>query len=168
MKCLFLLTFLISCSTMKKTLVYSSLAGGMMGATSGYVLSPDQESRGANAAVFGIVGAGISALVGYAMYEDDPRNQKLNHLLEPKKPLDPNQIDINLGDLKIDAKLKPEGIYKTPKKELPEKLKGKVKEQYLIKYQSKERYVNKGEKTYYIPSFEVYEHAYEKLGEEDE
>lgn len=168
MKMLILCFFFLSCSTMKKTIVYSSLSGGFAGAGTGYLLSPDNESRGANAAVFGIVGAGISALVGYALYEDDPRNQKLNHMLEPKEEIDPNMLGITLGDLRIDANLAPKDKFKSPKKNLPEKLRGKVKEQYIIKYQSEERYLNKGEKTYYIPSFEVYEHAYENLGEDIE
>ena len=43
------------------------------------------------------------------------------------------------------------------------KLKGKVKKQYVIKYQSKERYLNKGNKTFYIPPFQIYEHSYESL-----
>ena len=167
MKILVLTFFLISCSTMKKTIVYSALSGAAAGASAGYLLSPDEESRGANAAVFGIVGAGISALVGYALYADDPRNQKLSHMLEPKEEIDPNKLGITLGDLRIDASLAPKDKFSTPKKELPEKLKGKIKEQYIIKYQSKERYLNKGDKTYYIPSFEVYEHAYETIGGED-
>ncbi|MBT4789937.1 MAG: hypothetical protein HON90_00070 [Halobacteriovoraceae bacterium] len=159
-------SLLNSCSTLRKTIVYSSLSGALAGASTGYLLSPDEESRGANAAVFGIVGAGISALVGYSLYEDDPRNKKLNHLLEKKEPLDPNSLGIDLGQLKIDAKLSQGDVYKSPSKKLPKKLRGKIKEQYIIKYQSKERYVNKGDKTYYIPSFEIYEHAYETLGDE--
>lgn len=153
-----------SCSTIKKTLIYSSLAGGATGATAGAMLSPNKESRGANAAVFGLVGAGLAALAGYALYKDDPRNYKLDQMLMDKKktniPYDPNAIEIGLGNLNIDANLSKEEAYKVPVKELPEKLKGKVNRQFLIKYQSKERYVKKGNKTFYIPAFDVYEHAY--------
>lgn len=153
-----------SCSTMQKTLIYSSLAGGVTGATAGAILSPNKESRGANAAVFGLVGVGLAALAGYALYKDDPRNYKLDQMLmEEKKaavPYDPNELEIGLGSLNIDANLSKEEAYKVPVKELPEKLKGKVNRQFLIKYQSKERYVKKGNKTFYIPAFDVYEHAY--------
>lgn len=154
---------LSSCSSLKKTLIYSAMAGGATGATAGTVLSPNKESRGANAAVFGLIGAGAAALAGYALYKDDPRNYKLdNMLMDDKKVqhIDPNQFEIGLGNLKIDANLTKEEAYKVPVKELPEKLKGKVNRQYLIKYQSKERYVRKGSKTFYIPAFDVYEHAY--------
>jgi hypothetical protein len=155
--------FLSSCSSMKKTIIYSSLSGGLAGATAGYALSPDKESQGANAAIFGVLGAGLSALIGYALFEDDPRNQKMNHMLEERKGLNPNSLGLDLGDLKIEANLSKEGVYKTPSMELPDELKGKVKKQYVIKYESKERYLHKGNKTYYVPSFKIFEHAYDEV-----
>lgn len=156
------LVVLCSCSTMKKTIIYSSLAGGMAGAAGGVMLSPNKESQGANAAVFGLIGAGVAALTGYALYKDDPRNYKLDNMLldEKKKEINPNELEIGLGDFKIDASLDKQEAYEVPVKELPEKLRGKVNRQYLIKYQSKERYIKKGSKTYYVPAFEIYEHAY--------
>ncbi len=158
-----------SCSTLKKTITYSSFSGAMAGASAGYLLSPDKESRGINAAIFGLVGAGIAALAGYSFYEDDPRNKKLNHMLDEKEVLGENTVGLDLDDLKIEAKLNKEEAYETPVKDLPKELKGKVKKQYVIKYQSKERYINKGNKTFYIPSFQIYEHSYEDLkGEESE
>jgi len=151
---------------MKKTIVYSSLVGGMAGATAGALLSPDKASQGANAAVFGLIGAGLATLTGYALYQDDPRNYKLKNMLLPEgKPVNPNEVDIGLGNIRIQANLEKQEGYQVPLKDLPEALKGKVKKQYLIKYQSKERYVKNGNKTFYIPAFEIYEHSYdEKLG----
>lgn len=165
MKALVLLVLVLSssCSSLKKTIVYSALAGGMTGVAAGTLLSPDKQSKGANAAIFGLVGAGLAALSGYALYQDDPRNYKLqNMLLDPDKkaPIDPNEIELGLGPLKIDANLEKQEAYQVPIKDLPEQLKGKVNKQYLIKYQSKERYVKNGAKTFYIPAFDVYEHAY--------
>ncbi len=160
---IFIVSLLSSCSTMKKTITYSSLSGALAGASGGYLLSPDKQSRGVNAALFGLVGAGIAALAGYSMYEDDPRNKKLSHMLEEPIPLGPNTLGLDLDDLKIEASLSKEEAYKTPLKDLPEELKGKVKKQYVIKYQSKERYLNKGNKTFYIPPFQIYEHSYESL-----
>ncbi len=164
-----LLALSISCSTLKKTITYSSLSGGMAGASAGLLLSPDKESRGVNAAIFGLIGAGIAALAGYSLYEDDPRNKKLNHMLDEKEVLGEDTLGLDLDDLKIEANLNKEEAYETPVKDLPKELKGKVKKQYVIKYQSKERYINKGNKTFYIPSFQIYEHSYEDLlGEENE
>lgn len=156
---------LSGCSTIKKTIIYSSLAGGMTGAAAGALLSPDKKSRGANAAVFGLIGAGIAALAGYALYQDDPRNYKLKNMLRDEKELNPSGIEIGLGDIKIDANLEKKEAHKVPVTELPEQLRGKVNQQYLIKYQSKERYVRKGNKTFYIPAFEVFEHAYNQQTE---
>jgi hypothetical protein len=153
------ISLFVSCSTLKKTLIYSSLAGGMAGATSGVLLSPDKESQGANAAVFGLIGAGVAVLAGYALYQDDPRNQKLKPMLDMKSD-DPNKVDLDLDGLNIEASLSQSDKYISPKMKLPKELEGKIKKQYLIKYQSKERYINKGTKTFYIPPFQIYEHAY--------
>ena len=158
----FLMVSLCRCSSLKKTIIYSSLSGGMIGATAGILLSPDNESRGANAAVFGIIGAGIAAIAGYALYEDDPRNYKLKNMLRDEEKVNPNEIELGLGDIKIDALLEKKEAYPVPVTELPDQLKGKVNQQFLIKYQSKERYVKKGNKTFYIPAFEVFEHAYDQ------
>lgn len=166
---IFMVSLLTSCSTMKKTIIYSSLSGAIAGASGGYLLSPDKQSRGVNAAIFGLVGAGIAALAGYSMYEDDPRNKKLNHMLDEPIAMGPNSLDLDLDDLKIEANLSKEEAYKTPLRDLPDELKGKVKKQYVIKYQSKERYLNKGNKTFYIPPFQIYEHSYENIeGDKDE
>ncbi len=157
---LMMLLLLSSCSSMKKTIIYSALAGSLAGSVSGVVLSPDQESQPFNAAVFGLIGAGIAGLTGYALYKDDPRNYKLKQMLLPKKEVDTSSVEINLGNLLIDAKLSKKEKYRVPLKKLPKALQGKVNRQFLIKYQSKERYVKKGNKTFYIPAFDIYEHGY--------
>jgi len=160
-----LLVILQSCSSMKKTILYSTLTGAVVGGASGYALSPDKESQGANTAVFGLIGGVVTGLIGYVLFKDDPRNKKLNHmLLDKDKKIDPNKIDIGFNNFNINADLKKQEAYKVPVKNLPPKLRGKVKQQFVIKYTSKERYVQKGEKTFYIPAFEVYEHSYDQLG----
>ncbi len=152
---------LASCSSLKKTLAYSSLSGGMAGATAGAALSPTKKDRGANAFVFGLVGAGLASLAGYALYQDDPRNYKLRSMLiDPKEGDNPNAMEIGLGPLKLNIRPKREEIYQVLAKDLPDKLKGKVGKQYLIKYHAKERYIKQGPKTYYIPAFEVYEYSF--------
>jgi len=158
-----ILVVLQSCSSMKKTIIYSTLTGAVVGGASGFVLSPNTESRGANTAVFGLIGGVVTGLVGYALYKADPRNNKLNHMLLDNK-VDPNKIDIGFNNFNIKADLKKQEAYKIPLKNLPPKLKGKVKQQFVIKYTSKERYVQKGDKTFYIPAFDVYENSYDQLG----
>ena len=161
---LILIFTMTSCSSMKKTIIYSSLAGGIAGSVSGAVLSPDKESQGGNAAIFGLIGAGIAGLAGYALYKDDPRNYKLDNMLlddgKKKVDLDPNLVPIGLENLTIGAELNKNEAYEVPLKKLPKELQGKVNKQFLIKYQSKERYIKKGNKTYYVPAFDIYEHGY--------
>ena len=155
------LLFLSACSSMKKTIIYSALSGGMVGATSGALLSPDAESKGANAAIFGLVGAGVAALAGYALYQDDPRNYKLSSmLLDPPSKENPNELELGPPQFKINANLEKREAYQVPIKDLPEALVGKVNKQYLIKYESKEQYLKKGSRTFYVPAFDIYEHAY--------
>ena len=151
--------FFASCSTLKKTIIYSSLSGTMAGSLGGVALSPTKQDRGANAIVFGLVGAGVAGLTGYALYRDDPRNYKLRQMLTPEKE-NPNSISLGLGPLNLKAQLNKDEIYRVPVKKLPDKLKGKVGKQYLIRYRAKERYIKQGPKTYYIPSFEVIEYSY--------
>ena len=150
--------FLASCSSLKRTVVYSSLAGGLASSLAGAALSPTKKDRGANAVVFGLLGAGVSGVAGYALYKDDPRNYKLKHMLKGQER--PNTMNIGLGPLNLNAQLNKDEIYQVPVKELPKELRGKVGKQYLIKYQAKERYIKKGPKTYYIPSFSVFEYSY--------
>jgi len=163
---LLILLLLTGCSTLKKTLIYSGLSGALVGSMTGALLSPNKESQGANAAVFGLIGAGVAAMTGYALYKDDPRNYKLKNMLMPIE--DKGNLEIPLGNITLGAHLEKLEKHKVPITKLPEKLVGKVNQQYLIKYQSKERYVKKGNKTFYIPAFEVYEHAYSELGESNE
>lgn len=163
MKFILLSLIFCSCSSMKKTLIYSSLAGGLAGTTMGIVLFPNPESRLGNALVFGGLGAGSAAFMGYLLYRDDPRNYHLKSMLLENRP---QEINLPLGNLNIRAVLQSEEAYKLPVKKLPPKLKGKVGKQYLIRYKAKERYIKQGGKTYYIPEFEIYEHSFEKLGGE--
>jgi len=142
-------------------MIYSSMAGGVAGVAGGVMLSPNKESQGANAAIFGLIGAGVAVLTGYALYQEDPRNQKLKPMLD-MEPDDPNKVDLDLDGINIEANLNQSEKYLSPKIKLPKELEGKVKQQYLIKYQAKERYINKGNKTYYIPPFQIYEHAYDQ------
>ena len=156
-KYLFIGLFLLGCSSLKKTLIYSASSGAMAGAVAGTALSPNQESRLANVVVFGLVGAGIAGGVGYLLYKDDPRNYKLNNMLLEHSPED---LELDLETIKINMGLNKKEAYIVPVKDLPKPLKGKVGKQFVIKHESKEQYLQKGPKTYYIPKFSIYEHTY--------
>ena len=154
-----LLSFLSSCSSLKRTLVYSSIAGGTAGIATGVVVSPNRKSRPANMIVYGALGASLAALTGYWIYRDDPRNTPLTPMLD-LKPEPTGKLEIESDKFRISAAVNPEGIYKVPVMKLPPALAGKVGRQYLIKYRSKERYIRQNGKTWYIPDFEIYRYAY--------
>lgn len=81
------------CSSLKKSIIYGSMIGSLTGMVSGVMLSPNKESQGANAAIFGLIGASVSGLASYALYQDDPRNYQLNHMLEYR----PVEAEVEVG-----------------------------------------------------------------------
>ena len=158
----YIVAFLLSsCSSLNKTLVYSGAAGALTGGVAGSALSPNKESRQANALIWGLVGAGVAAGAGYLLYNEDPRNYKLKNMLRDNVD---KSIEIDMGALQINAWPEKKEAYKVPVVNLPKELKGKVGSQWVIKHQSKERYINQGKKTYYIPPFVIYEHSYGEMG----
>ena len=150
---------LLSCSNLRRTLIYSSMAGGIAGAATGVVISPNKKSRPVNMIVYGALGASLAALTGYRLYEDDPRNRPLSPMLD-LNPGPMGKLEIESDKLRISAAVTPTNIYKVPVMKLPPALEGKVGKQYLIKYRSKERYIRQNGKTWYIPDFEFYQYAY--------
>ena len=96
-----IIAFLMSsCSSLKKTLVYSGAAGALTGGVAGSALSPNKESRQANALIWGLVGAGVAAGAGYLLYKEDPRNYKLKNMLGENVN---ESVEIDLGALQINA-----------------------------------------------------------------
>ena len=156
-----LLSFLLfsGCSNLKRTLIYSSLAGGTAGVATGVVVAPNKKSRPVNMAVYGALGAGLAALAGYRLHRDDPRNRPLAPMLDPQ-PRPAGNLEIESDKLRISAAVTPTEIYRVPVMELPPALVGKVGRQYLIKYRSKERTLRRGGMTWYIPGFDIYRYAY--------
>ena len=153
-----------SCSSLKKTFIYTSASGVLAGATSGVLLSPNKEVRLVNGVVFGLAGAAVAGSVGWLLYKDDPRNFKLKNMLTGSEQRE--FIELDLGQMKINMSIDKEEAYKIPPiRNLPSKLKGKVGRQFVIKYTSKERYLKKNNKTFYIPSFSIYEHSYNLPGQ---
>ena len=81
-------------------------------------------------------------------------------LLDPPIKENPNELELGPPQFKINANLEKKEANPVPVKDLPPALVGKVNKQYLIKYESKEQYLKKGGRTFYVPAFDIYEHAY--------
>lgn len=157
---------LVSCSTLKKTMVTSALIGGVVGGVGGSVFSPDKESRDKNAFLFSLVGAGIATLGGYLLHEGtNDQEVRKTMIMEPEKNKiqDVPLLDFSpeLKDLKPEINIKAVKKYEVPQEQLPQELKGKVKKQYIMEYQSEPRTIQVGNKTIQIDSFKAWEVSYE-------
>lgn len=170
---LFLLVIFIStsCSSLRGTLITGSVLGGSLGAMSGVVFSPNKESKAGNALIFGTIGAGLGALIGHYFYSNDPENRDLKQMLYEKdlKGSGQNQTkDVGLFDfapelknIKPDVSFKPVKKYDVPLEKLPENLKGKVKKQYLLEYETEGKTIQYEGRTIEIAPFKAWEHVYE-------
>lgn len=80
---IFLALILSSCSTLKKSIIYPSVGGLIIGAAGGHTLSDEEKghSKTGNAAIYGGIGALVGAGLGYLLYKDHPDNKKLQHAL---------------------------------------------------------------------------------------
>jgi hypothetical protein len=170
--CLILLTIFNSgCSSLRGTLITGSLLGGSLGAMSGVVFSPNKDSKPGNALVFGAIGAGLGALIGNYFYSNDPENRDLKQMLYEKdlKGGGANQAkDVGLFDfapelknIKPDVSFKPVKKYDVPLEKLPDNLKGKVKKQYLLEYETEGKTIQYEGRTIEIAPFKAWEHVYE-------
>ena len=153
-----------SCSTMNKTLFYSSLGGAALGGFVGKELSPNKESNNLNTALGAVVGAALTSAVGYYFYKDArPSLSFKSSPLPEDLPLLPI-LDDSFGLDKINIKPK---IIPTGDKEylqyanIPENLKKSAKKQYFKRYQTESYSFDQNGKTYQIPSFEIIENGVE-------
>lgn len=87
------LVTLSSCSSHRKQVIYSGLAGGLTTAYLSKEASPNEKSENANTVIGFVVGAVISGAVGHYLYEDSDPTKDL-------KPLDNTQITPNRGKVK--------------------------------------------------------------------
>ena len=178
MKLLIIISLLVSCSSAKKTKIYSGIAGGILGglvgSAIGHSASPNEESDNFNknlGAAIGLAsGAFMGSYLGSQFYKDDPDNidgppLKLKYHLKKKAdalvPLD-RKKQLELSDLKItlDA-VEPETYKLEPSKELPKKYQDDVYKQVVIKRKIPTRKIKlKDGKTYILKETELIEHSF--------
>ena len=65
-----------SCSSLRKSIMYGGISGGVLGATAGNMLSPNKESVSPNMVIWGGLGALIGAGLGYFFWKELIRNYK--------------------------------------------------------------------------------------------
>ncbi len=170
LKLLCLLTALVSCSTLKRSITTGTLIGSGVGATGGYLFSPNKESKDKNAYVFGIIGALAGAGLGYLLDGNKPIETKKmilpadigNGVEEQNQALPLFDFAPELKGIKPEVNFKPVSKYEVPITKLPKALEGKVKKQYVIEYEAPEQTININNRTINIGSFKAWEHIYEE------
>ncbi|AUN97631.1 hypothetical protein C0V70_05780 [Bacteriovorax stolpii] len=164
-----ILVLLTGCSSLRGSLSTGAIIGGSLGAMSGMVFSPNKESRNGNALIFGALGAGAGALLANYLYTSDPENRDLKQMMIPDDPLKKKSEEVPLFDftpelqnIKPELSFKPVKKYEVPIEKLPDELKGKVKKQYLLEYETEAKTIQYQGKTIEISPFKAYEHVYEE------
>ncbi|MBI2519465.1 MAG: hypothetical protein HYV97_03585 [Bdellovibrio sp.] len=165
-KALLFLLCLISCSTLKRSVIGGALLGGVLGGTGGAIFSPNKESTNQNAYIFGVLGAAAGAGLAYFMADDAQNKLKAPMLLDQERE---KHADIPLFDFSPDLKgirpevnFKPVKKYEVPLEKLPPELEGKVKKQFIIEYESEARTLEIDNRTIEISPLKAWEHVYEK------
>ena len=110
MKIAFLLTistlFFQSCTTYRKTLIYSSSAGCLGAGSTAIALARPRTQKNlmANGVLWCAIGGIVTGGIGHILYKDDPRNQRLDNMLF-EKPVPPpplkEKIDLLIPEAKI-------------------------------------------------------------------
>jgi hypothetical protein len=165
MRYVLLILLIVSCATKRDTIRFSAIGGAIAGGMAGSALSPNDESKEANALVFGLLGGVVAAYIGNEIYEDDPRNSKRESLIFDEKykddEINKSSADMRLGDLGVNLNAQPVEEYELPKSELPENLRDVLKPK-SFKFKTQKTYFEKNGKTYVVPEFEYYEVFMEK------
>ena len=149
---------LSSCSSIDKSMIYSGLAGAVIGGFVGRFASPDRESDKVNIAIGSIIGGIGGAGVGAYFFNQDPDNRNMKTMLNNSIS---NQKSLNHFEIGVPISEKFYTV--TPDtSNIPEHLKDKVKKQIIIEKTIPERVVNgEGGKATLIPETKVIEFDYQ-------
>jgi len=123
---LVLISSFMSCSTLKKSLIYPGAGGAIAGAVGGFTLSDEDKGhdKGANALIWGTLSGLIASGIGYLIYKDHPENQKLNHAMNIEESIDP--IEEARKELKLNHSQTIQ-LQADNEEVIPEELRGKLK-----------------------------------------
>jgi len=90
---IWLITLSISCSSHRKQVLYSGIAGGVTTAYLSKEASPNKKSENVNTVIGFVVGGLVSGLVGHYLYEESDPTKEL-------KRLSPDSFKPNKGKVK--------------------------------------------------------------------
>lgn len=149
---------LVSCSSIDKSMIYSGLAGAVIGGFVGRYASPNIDSDKFNTALGVAVGSALGAGVGAYFFKLDPDNRSMKTMLssESIKRPNPNEYDIGTPVSEKYYTVNPDT------KNVPANLKDKIKKQIIIEKIIPERVVKgEGGKSTLIPETKVIEYDYQ-------
>lgn len=149
---------LTSCSSIEKSMIYSGIAGAVIGGFVGRYASPDRESDKINIAIGSMIGGVGGAGVGAYFFKQDPDNRNMKTMLNNST----GKQD-NLKNFEIGVPISEKFYTVTPDtSNIPAHLKDKVKKQIIIEKTIPERVVNgEGGKATLIPETKVIEFDYQ-------
>ena len=140
-----MILMLVSCSTMKKSMIYPAVGGGLTGAIAGYSLSDENKGhdKAGNALIWGTISALIGSGIGYLLYKDHPENQKLTHAMDIEDILTPEEkqsVSIPMNHSKtIELKASNEEV-------IPDELKNRLKKPKVQIFEVPERIIEENGK----------------------
>lgn len=157
----------VSCSSLKRTILSTAVTGAAIGGIGGALFSPEKESRDKNAFIFSLVGAGVGALGGYLLHEGPMDQEVRKNMITEEEKTKVQELPLfdfspELKEVKPQVNFKPVKKYEVPMTELPPELKGKAKKQFIMEYVSEPRTIQLGNKTIQIDSFKAWENVYEE------
>lgn len=159
--CIVYILLFSSCSTLNKTLLYTSASGAIAGGVIGRGLSPDRQSDNFNTALGAITGAITSSIIGYFLYSDaNPAIKLKTSSLKNENPLSPLRDQSYSNDkLSITPKLYSVGSKEYLKfaKGTPDHVKKNAKKQFYKRYKTQGYLMQKNNKVYQIPPMDITE-----------
>lgn len=154
------LIFMSSCSSLKKSMIYSGVTFGAAGAFAGVSLSPDSYSKPHNAVILGGLGVLLGTGLAYYFWKDDPENKDLPSMILPENNLNTENIEsakqIIIPKRSSKYHLKDLGL------DVPENIKNKLPKAYVIEHVIPERVekLNDG-KSIVVDEHNAYEVSFE-------
>jgi hypothetical protein len=138
MKVLSLITLLsiltLSCTSLRKSLVYGGISGGAIGGFAGSSLSPDSYSKTPNTLIWGGVGVALGAALGYFFFKEDPENRDLPQMILDDKKMKTSE------DFTAPFIVPTKAVqYKIKEGSLPESLRSKIPKPSIIEMTIPER-----------------------------